>query len=499
MVAGAGPACGMFWQPAAASANAQRQQRRAIHDCIQHRCGHVERDAAVFSAAARMARVRISATEASRCTNSKPTWPPIPRSFRIAAAAHLGSLRCARPPVRTGGRTDARVPVRRAEAGERTRAGLDARGRHGGARRRHRQLRRPLRRRASRTAVPDAGFAPRHRARRRQVRRHAGRDHRHRMRERAECHAGRACRSRSRSLGFGDEEGVRFGSTLLGSRAVAGTFDLAVLDNDGRERHDDARRAARLRPRSRADRARSRASPADVLAYAELHIEQGPVLEAEGLATGVVTAINGGNRFSIELTGMAGHAGTVPMGLRRDALAAASECVLAIERIAASMPDSRRHRGPHRGAARSDERHSGQGPVFARRARADRRPAARGRRGDPRRLRGDRARAATSPWRPRRCGKRRRRRAMPDLQRQFAAAIDEGGRARASPAFGRGPRRHGAHRHRADRHAVRPLQGRDQPQSGGSGHARRCRRRRARLRALHRVVHAAARLHGGLP
>ena len=78
--------------------------------------------------------------------------------------------------------------------------------------------------------------------------------------------------------------------------------------------------------------------PEDVLAYAELHIEQGPVLEAEGLATGVVTAINGGNRFQIELKGMAGHAGTVPMGLRRDALAAASECVLAIERIAASMP-----------------------------------------------------------------------------------------------------------------------------------------------------------------
>lgn len=75
------------------------------------------------------------------------------------------------------------------------------------------------------------------------------------------------------------------------------------------------------------------------MAYAELHIEQGPVLEAEGLPTGVVTAINGGNRCGIELTGMAGHAGTVPMGLRRDALAAASECVLAIERIAATMPD----------------------------------------------------------------------------------------------------------------------------------------------------------------
>jgi allantoate deiminase len=70
-----------------------------------------------------------------------------------------------------------------------------------------------------------------------------------------------------------------------------------------------------------------------------LHIAQGPVLETRSLPTGVVTAINGGNRFNIELTGMAGHAGTVPMGLRRDALAAASECILAIERIAAATPE----------------------------------------------------------------------------------------------------------------------------------------------------------------
>jgi allantoate deiminase len=138
-------------------------------------------------------------------------------------------------------------------------------------------------------------------------------------------------------LGFGDEEGVRFGSTLLGSRAVAGTFDPAVLDNvDARGMTmRDALRDADLDPAQIAAVARR---PADVLAYAELHIEQGPVLEAEGLATGVVTAINGGNRFQVELTGMAGHAGTVPMALRRDALAAASECVLAIEHIAASMP-----------------------------------------------------------------------------------------------------------------------------------------------------------------
>ena len=139
-------------------------------------------------------------------------------------------------------------------------------------------------------------------------------------------------------VGFGDEEGVRYGSTLLGSRAVAGRFDMAILDKrDAQEiAMRDALVAFGLDPVKIPSIARK---PADVLAYAELHIEQGPVLEAEGLPVGVVTAINGGNRFSIEIDGMAGHAGTVPMNLRQDALAAAAECVLAVERIARSMPD----------------------------------------------------------------------------------------------------------------------------------------------------------------
>lgn len=139
-------------------------------------------------------------------------------------------------------------------------------------------------------------------------------------------------------VGFGDEEGVRFGSTLLGSRAVAGTFDRALLDRTDAAGVTlrEALVAFGLDPEAIAAVARR---PGDVLAYVELHIEQGPVLEAEGLPVGVVTAINGGNRFAVELTGMAGHAGTVPMALRRDALAAASECVLAVERIAAGMPE----------------------------------------------------------------------------------------------------------------------------------------------------------------
>jgi len=136
-------------------------------------------------------------------------------------------------------------------------------------------------------------------------------------------------------VGFADEEGVRFNATLLGSRAVAGTFDMANLerqDGDGMTMRE-AMRGFGLDPDVVTTAARRRD---ELLAYVELHIEQGPVLEDERLPVGVVTAINGGNRFAIELTGMAGHAGTVPMHLRRDALAGAAESVLAVERICAA-------------------------------------------------------------------------------------------------------------------------------------------------------------------
>jgi allantoate deiminase len=140
-------------------------------------------------------------------------------------------------------------------------------------------------------------------------------------------------------IGFADEEGVRFGATLIGSRAVAGTLDLSVLDlaDASGTTVREAVRAFGLDPAKVHEAARSKD---DVLAYAELHIEQGPVLEAEALPLGVVTAINGGNRFSITLTGEAGHAGTVPMGLRRDALNAAAECALAVERIVTATPEA---------------------------------------------------------------------------------------------------------------------------------------------------------------
>jgi allantoate deiminase len=139
-------------------------------------------------------------------------------------------------------------------------------------------------------------------------------------------------------VGFGDEEGVRFGTTLLGSRAIAGTLDPALLETRDAQGISirEALIAFGLEPRQIEFLKRK---PGEVLAYVELHIEQGPVLEAEGLAVGVVSAINGFSRLRVTLRGEAGHAGTVPMKLRRDALAAAAECVLAVERIARGQPD----------------------------------------------------------------------------------------------------------------------------------------------------------------
>ncbi len=131
-------------------------------------------------------------------------------------------------------------------------------------------------------------------------------------------------------VAFGDEEGSRFPITLTSSRALAGTLDpgvFAIRDAAGTSL-GEAMRSFRLDPEAHRAAARRRE---DVLAYIELHIEQGPVLEAESLPVGVVTAIAGQSRFEVAIEGVAGHAGTVPMALRRDALAAAAECILAAE------------------------------------------------------------------------------------------------------------------------------------------------------------------------
>ena len=132
--------------------------------------------------------------------------------------------------------------------------------------------------------------------------------------------------------GFADEEGVRFASTLLGSRAIAGTFNESVLatrDSSGKSVRE-ALIEFGLNPDHVGAAARIRG---ELLAYVELHIEQGPVLEAHNLPVGVVTVIAGANRLAARLTGMAGHAGTVPMALRRDALTGAAECISRIEEL----------------------------------------------------------------------------------------------------------------------------------------------------------------------
>lgn len=131
-------------------------------------------------------------------------------------------------------------------------------------------------------------------------------------------------------IAFADEEGVRFASTLLGSRAVAGTFNEATLkarDRDGITLRE-AMKGFGLDPDHVGAAARV---PGEFIGYIELHIEQGPVLEAQGLPVGVVSAISGATRLNVTLEGMAGHAGTVPMAMRQDALVGAAECIVAIE------------------------------------------------------------------------------------------------------------------------------------------------------------------------
>ena len=139
-------------------------------------------------------------------------------------------------------------------------------------------------------------------------------------------------------IAFGDEEGVRFPSTLRGSRALAGTLDTAVLeerDADGISVRD-ALISFGVDPARLAGAAMSHAAS---LGFVEVHIEQGPVLERMSQPVGVVTAINGARRLSVVVQGTAGHAGTSPMNMRRDSLAAAAEMVLSVERIAAETRD----------------------------------------------------------------------------------------------------------------------------------------------------------------
>lgn len=134
-------------------------------------------------------------------------------------------------------------------------------------------------------------------------------------------------------IGFADEEGVRYQSTYLGSKVLAGTFnpkDLKRLDADGISMAEAIRRFGG-RP---AEIAKAKLNPKRLLGYAEVHIEQGPVLEEKTLSVGLVTAIAGQTRMRLKFAGQAGHAGTTPMKLRRDALCAAAEFISAVEALA---------------------------------------------------------------------------------------------------------------------------------------------------------------------
>ena len=134
-------------------------------------------------------------------------------------------------------------------------------------------------------------------------------------------------------VGFGDEEGVRFGATLLSSRALAGRWDdawLALKDADGITLAQ-AVRGFGLDPDAVAS---ATMSGERLLGYLEVHIEQGPVLEALDLPVGIVTAIAGTRRLLVDVHGQAGHAGTVPMHMRRDALVGAALGVALLERTA---------------------------------------------------------------------------------------------------------------------------------------------------------------------
>ncbi len=133
-------------------------------------------------------------------------------------------------------------------------------------------------------------------------------------------------------IAFSEEEGVRFGVPFIGSRAVAGRFDpalLALKDADG-VTLDGAIRDFGLDPNQIGDAVLDDGA----LGFIEMHIEQGPVLESEGLSVAAVSAIAGQTRLSLEFTGQANHAGTTPMHLRYDALAGAAQWISAVEAAA---------------------------------------------------------------------------------------------------------------------------------------------------------------------
>lgn len=139
-------------------------------------------------------------------------------------------------------------------------------------------------------------------------------------------------------VGFAEEEGQRYKAVFLGSGALAGHFEPAWLeqkDADGVTMREAMQRAGLCI----ADIPKLKRDVSRYLGFVEVHIEQGPVLNELDLPLGIVTSINGSVRYVGEVIGMASHAGTTPMGRRRDAAAAVAELLLYVERRAASVPD----------------------------------------------------------------------------------------------------------------------------------------------------------------
>ncbi|MEM5274369.1 Zn-dependent hydrolase [Cupriavidus taiwanensis] len=142
-------------------------------------------------------------------------------------------------------------------------------------------------------------------------------------------------------VAFAEEEGLRFKTSFLASSVLAGRFDAALLerqDADGITLRE-ALAASGLPGAGGLQALRDAAlDPVSLLGFVEVHIEQGPVLLHHELPLGVVTQIAGSSRFSVRVEGLASHAGTTPMGMRRDAAAGAAEMVLLVEQRCAAAP-----------------------------------------------------------------------------------------------------------------------------------------------------------------
>ena len=143
-----------------------------------------------------------------------------------------------------------------------------------------------------------------------------------------------------RVVDWADEEGARFGRSLFGSSAFAGTHSIEA-DRDRSDRGGTTLEHALSHCGIRInDIAQACLERQNLAAYLELHIEQGPVLESLNLPLGVVLGTKGVERWAITFTGQEGHSGSTPMGVRRDALAAAAKLALEIRLIACKHPEA---------------------------------------------------------------------------------------------------------------------------------------------------------------